>query len=194
MPFIYLFFLTEYGRFCREIFIEKFLKRFPNNGILGAVDFIKRWLDSSNDEWPTLNCQSFLDFKKEKDGILWKIIWWKIIWKKYKLVVHISRLWNKKICWINNFSEEFLKLLNYSWLSNSKKIAFCQNLFAKHKYTFNEADEYLSVWFLNTKYNLVVEEAKLYKYFLENLDWNCPTYSFRFWLHNFFRDYRYFWV
>ena len=33
----------------------------------------------------------------------------------------------------------------------------------------------------------MVEEAKLYDYILENLDWSCPKYS---WLNSILRDYR----
>lgn len=33
----------------------------------------------------------------------------------------------------------------------------------------------------------MVEEAKLYNYILENLDWSCPKY---YWLNSVFRDYR----
>lgn len=65
------------------------------------------------------------------------------ILKKNKHWFCICSVDENKNCCVHIFSREFFSLMNYKWLSNDEKIAFCHRLFERYLFTLFEVDEYI---------------------------------------------------
>lgn len=69
-----------------------------------------------------------------------QIISWKKTNKHWFCICSVDE--NKNCC-VHIFSGKFFSLMNYKWLSNDEKIAFCHRLFERYLYTLFEVDEYI---------------------------------------------------